>query len=75
MIRLKAPAGMTSCSHAGRKYEVDKDGFVEVDSDAVAELTAHGLKAELPGTEEVKAIASEGELPDSKSGGKPHLKK
>jgi hypothetical protein len=40
---MKAPESMTSFSHNGKVYNVDKDGHVEVPDGAIADLSPHGL--------------------------------
>lgn len=45
MIRMCAPAGLTSFSHEGHPIEIDGDGFVRVDARHRLDLEAHGFRS------------------------------
>lgn len=43
MPKLKARDDVQSCSFDGHSYTVDKEGFVDVPTEAVADLLSHGF--------------------------------
>ena len=51
MVKMQAPEGMKSFSHAGVAYEVKSDGTAEVPAHAVEELKSHGLTVHVPKAE------------------------
>jgi len=44
-VKLRAPHGATSYSHAGTEHQIAKDGHVTVDENVAATLLSHGFVA------------------------------
>jgi hypothetical protein len=45
MVRLRAPQGASSFSHAGVTYEIDADGMIDVQEHVVPTASSHGFQS------------------------------